>query len=219
MFVIKKEIVLNDLFLNINKMNLHDFCRINWYILKTKIDWNWDRYNDWHPSVTTILKLIEDPWFNFVMERYKDQVEQSAARWTIVHDAAENFFNWNLVLTDSTEDIIKLNPNVSKFHSLFVKEILWMETRYEKDWVSGRIDLEALVNIRWNEYIANIDYKNAKVKSEKYKVQCGWYEWLNWKPWVLAYVNWKLELVQVESFYKDIFVELKDYFFYLLNNK
>lgn len=200
-------------------MNLKEFINKNWYILKDRIDFVWDRYWDNTPSVTTILKLIEDPWFNFVMERYKDQVEESAAKWTIVHDAAENFYRWNFIFTDNEEDAIKLNPNVSKFHSLFVKEILWMETRYEKDWVSWRIDLEALVDIRWYEYIANIDYKNAKVKSEKYKVQCGWYEWLNWNPWVLAYVNWKLELVQVESFYKDIFVELKDYFFYLLNNK
>ena len=200
-------------------MNLNEFIENNWYYLKTSIDWEWDRYWNNIPSVTTILKLIWDPWFDFIMSKYWNQVEAAALKWTWVHDTAENFYRWNLVATDDIEEAITLNPNISKFHSLFVKEILWMETRYEKDWVSWKIDLEALVNIRWSEYIANIDYKNAKAKSEKYKVQCGWYEYLNWKPWILVYVNWKLEIVQVESFYKDIFVELKDYFLTLLNNE
>lgn len=199
-------------------MNLKEFCNINWYILKDKIDYNWDRYGNWIVSVTSILKLIIDPKFEIVMNMYWDKVIEAANKWTLTHWIAESYFNWDLINTDE-DTWIKLNPNISKFHSLFIKQIIRTESRYEKDWVSWTIDLEALVDIRWNIYEANNDYKNSKVKSEKYKLQLWWYEWLNWKPWVLVYLWWKLELVQVESFYKDIFIELKDLFFKLLNNE
>lgn len=190
-------------------MNLKEFCDKNNYILKDKIDFEIDRYWDWIPSVTTILKLIDDPWFNFILKKYWDKVQESADRWTKTHNDAEDFFSWIWS---------NLNKNISELHSLFIKEIIWMETKYIKDWISWTIDLEAIVNIKWNEYEANIDYKNAKIKSEKYKIQLWWYEFLNWRRWIIAYV-WKekLELVQVEDFYKDIFIELKEYFNKLLN--
>jgi len=192
-------------------MNLKEFVKINWYYLKNKINWNWDRYKDWTPSVTSILKLIWDSWFDFVLNKYKDKVEEAAAKWTLVHDTAESYFKWEV-------SDIKLNPNISKFHSLFVNRVINMEQRYETLWFSWKIDLEAEVNIRWKIYEANCDYKNAKKKSEKYKLQLWWYELLNWKPWILVYVWNKLEIIQVESFYKDIFEELRIYFFNLLNN-
>lgn len=198
-------------------MNLQEFCDKNWYILKDKINYDWDRYSNWTVSVTSILKLLHDPKFEFVMQKYEDKVLEACDRWTLVHNTAEAYFNWNLVPTDDIENCVKLNPNVSKFHSLFVKEITWTETRYEKEWVSWTIDLEAILDIRWKTYEANADYKNAKSKSEKYKLQMWWYKWLNWKPWVLVYVWKKLELIEVSDIYTEIFIELKDYFLTLKN--
>ena len=56
-------------------MNLKEWCDKNWYYLKDKIDYNWDRYSDGNVSITSILKLIVDSIFDFVMNKYKDKVE------------------------------------------------------------------------------------------------------------------------------------------------
>jgi len=208
-----------------NTLNLKEFCEKNWYYLKTSIDWDWNaRYGDWIPSVTTILKLIWDKWFEFVLDRYKDEVEIAANKWTLVHNNAESYFKGDLRndidFNDKDKAHLKLNPFISKFHSLFVKEIKNQETRYVKHWVSGTIDLEAIINYRWKIEDLNSDYKNAKMKSEKYKVQLGWYKTLNGKNWLIVYVwNNKLELVYVDPIYEKIFIELREYFFKLLKEK
>lgn len=47
---------------------------------------------------------------------------------------------------------------------------------------------------------------------------CLTYKRLNGNDWILVYGKWKLKVIEVEDFYKDLFIELKDYFIWLLNN-
>ena len=76
-------------------MNLQEFIKKNWYYLKTEIDWDWDRYKNWTPSVTTLLWLIWDDWFDYVKRHHADKLQEAANNWTIVHDEAEHFFKKN----------------------------------------------------------------------------------------------------------------------------
>ena len=163
------------------------------------------------------MKLISDPWFDYVLSMYPDKVADACVKWSLAHDIAERFYSgkqW--VLDDKTWDIIKVNDNIIKFHTLFVKSIIWLETRYVRDNISGTIDFTALIDYRWETSIMNCDYKSSNNKNEKYKLQLGGYMFLNGNTWILVYFWKNLELDAIWEEYMDIFIELKDYFFKLL---
>lgn len=187
-------------------MNLKQWCEDNWYYLKTEIDFAYRRHWDWVPTVTELLKLIWDPWFEFVMNRYEDKVKEAANIWTQVHSDAEQFFNAKSWVTT-------MNKNFMMFHSLYDVEVLKQEETIYKDWIRWSIDLIWHIRMQW---IYNIDYKNTAKHSLKYCLQLWWYEYLNWNPWVLVYGKWKLRVEFVPDYYLDLFIELKDYFFTLL---
>lgn len=192
-------------------MNLKEFCDKRWFYLKKKIDYKWDRYNNWVVSVTSILWLIWDSWFDYVKKFYPKELQAAADRWTFVHEQAELFFTKHSWVT-------KINKNILKFETLYVDNIISTEKRYTKWWISWTIDLIADVDYHKYKWIYNIDYKNSNLKSFKYKVQLWGYAYLTGNPWLIVYAKTKLEVVEVEDFYTDIFIELKDYFFTLLNN-
>lgn len=187
---------------------LQDFCNQHWYELKTEIDWDWDRYKNWIPSVTTILWVIHDPWFSYVLKNFKEKVQEAADRWTIVHSNAELYFK-----KDSW--IKEMNPMFTKLHTLLNIEILNTEERYTRDWISWTIDLIGKVNYGEHVWVYNIDYKNTDKHSPKYAVQLWGYEYLNGNKWIIAYWKTKLKVIFVEEYYKDIFIEAKDLFSYL----
>lgn len=190
-------------------MNLKEWCDKNWYYLKDTIDYEWDRYWDGNVSITSILKLIVDPTFEFVMNKYKDQVEEAANEWTRIHKQAEDFHTkWSWVN--------EINKNFMLFHTLYWIESIWQELTFYKEWVRWTVDA-VWSNIEWKLF--NIDYKNTNKHSEKYCLQLWWYKWLNGNDGMLVYGKWKLKVIEVPDYYLDLFVELKDLFFTLLNNK
>lgn len=192
-------------------MNLKTFCELNWFKLKEKIDYNWDRYWNWTVSVTSILKLIEDPKFDAILSMYPERVQARADKWTEEHSKAELFFKPKSWVTE-------MNPNFMKFHTLFWIEPLKHEERVEKDNVSWTIDLIWRITMWINKWTYNIDYKNSDKHSIKYELQLMWYKWLNWNDWVLVYWKWKLKVIYPNPELYDIWIQLKDYFFKLLND-
>lgn len=187
-------------------MNLIEFCKKHNYYLKDYIPKDWDRYWDWVPSVTTVLSLIWDDWFDYVKKFYADELQQAADKWTAVHEEAEHYFKKN-------SWVLKVNKNILKFHSLYVDNIISTEKRYQKWWVSWTVDLIAEIDYHKYEWIYNADYKNSNLKSYKYKIQLWGYKYLTGYPWLIIYAKTKLEVVEVEDFYTDLFCELKDLFF------
>jgi hypothetical protein len=188
-------------------MNLNEFCEKHNYKLATSLPDNWDRYNNWVPSVTTILSLLIDDSFNYVLKHNSSAVKSSITQWLKNHSDAELFFK-------PQSGITQCNLNVIKFHSYYNAEIIWTEVNYVKD-ISGTIDLVCSIN--WKKY--NVDYKHASYKSVKYFLQLMWYKYLNWYDWMLVYIKWKLQVIEVTNEYYDVFIELKDYFLKLLNER
>lgn len=187
-------------------MNLIEFCNKYWYTLKDKIPTNRDRYWTWIPSVTTILSLLEDWWLEYVLKHNKEAITNAINEWLKTHEEAELFFS-----PQSWVNIV--NPNIIKFHVLYDVKIIWTEVYYEKD-ICWRIDL--IADIKWQLF--NCDYKHAKYSSPKYFLQLMWYKYLNSYDWMLIYTKWKLKVINVDNYYYDIFIELKEYFFKLLKN-
>jgi hypothetical protein len=196
-----------------NILKLKDWCEQNWFYLKDKIDWDWDaRYENWIPSVTSILGLIWDAWFDYVKKFHTKALNDAASKWTFVHDEAEHYFKKN-------SWVVKVNKNILKFHSLYVDDIISTEKRYMRWWVSWTIDLIAKIDYHRFHWIFSTDYKNSNLKSLKYKVQLWWYKYLTGYPGLIVYAKTKLEVVEVEDIYEDLFIELKDLFFKLLKEK
>lgn len=189
-------------------MNLKQFCEQNWFYLKDRIDWEWDRYWDGIPSVTTILTLIVDPVFEYIKRNNSEQIDEAAKRWKRVHANAEKHsIEWNMDVDNS----------IVEFHTIFDITTIHVEKKYEKD-IQWTIDL--VWYVWWRQKgIHNIDYKSSvKNKNKKYKLQLTWYKYLNWYNWLLAYVEWKKlkhEFVDCDE-YMEAFLELKDLFFKLL---
>lgn len=206
-------------------MNLLEWCESNWYYLKDKIDFNYWRYLDWFVSVTEVLKLIWDPWFEYVMKYNEDKVKEAAVKWTEVHKQAEDFFtpkSW----------VIDVNQNFMKFHTLYDVKILKQEETYYKyvwevkwiHWIRWSVDCigEVMYDNPFTKpsyYITNIDYKNSEKHSPKYLLQLAWYKWLNWNNWILVYGKWKLKIVHYDWELDNIWIELVDLFFKLKNNE
>jgi hypothetical protein len=198
-------------------MDLKQWCDNNWYYLKDKIDFTYWRYWDWYVSVTEILKLIWDPWFEYVMKYNEDKVKEAAIKWTEVHKQAEDFFtpkSW----------VIDVNQNFMKFHTLYDVTILKQEETYYRDSVRWTIDCVGKVMYENpytipSYYITNIDYKNSAKHSPKYLLQLAWYKWLNWNVWILVYWKWKLKVIEYTSELDNIWIELVDLFFKLKNNE
>lgn len=191
-------------------MNLQQFCEQNNFYLRDSINWEWDRYNDWIASITTVLNLIIDPWFEYVKRNHADKIESAANRWKLIHANAEDHVkNGNMDVDNS----------VIEFFTIFDVEPIYTEKKYVKD-VQWTIDL--VWDIHWKDsWIHNIDYKSSvKNKNKKYRMQLAWYKYLNWYDWFLAYVDWKKlkhEFVDCDE-YMEAFLELKDLFFKLLRN-
>ena len=195
-------------------MNLKEWCETNRFYLKDKIDFEVDRYWDWNISITTILKLIWDPWFDFVMDNYWEQVKKAASKWTEVHKEAEDFFvKWSWVKT--------MNLNFTKFHTLYNVKVISNETTYMK--LYNDFIIRWSVDCTWecmydnpftspSYFIRNIDYKNSDKHSPKYLMQLAWYKWLNWNNWVLVYWKGKLKVVEYNWELDSIWEELVDYF-------
>lgn len=187
-------------------MDLKEFAESNGYEIKDSIDWEWDRYGDWLVSVTTILNLLRDPWFEFVKRNNPEALDRACARWKEIHSWAESFFNW---------DAPSIDKRILKWHVLYGVETLRQEMTYEKQWVRWTIDLEWLVN--WT--LRNVDYKSSNNQSMKYHLQLAGYYWLNGNPWSLVYLSKdSFEYVEVDvEKYLPVFLELKELFFTLKN--
>jgi len=188
--------------------NILKFCEDNWYTLLTSIPSDWDRYGNGIPSVTTILSLIYDKWFEYVKYNYKEELAEACVRWKKIHKDSEDFFDGNWT---------EIHKQIMKFHSLYDIEIIQQEENITKD-IQWTIDLVCHI---WHfiDTNMNIDYKSSKKKSKKYFLQCWWYEYLNWLRWWVLYL-WKKDFdFQIcPSWYKELFIELKDYFLMLLKN-
>ena len=181
-----------------NKMNLLDSLPL----------W-WDRYWDGIWSVTALLKLFQEPGFEYVKRNYADEVAIACQRWTDIHQGAEDFFDW----ISPT-----IHKQIMKFHVLYDFKIAAQEQRIFKD-ISWWIDvIGTSVLLSWG-VLVNIDYKTNIKQNVKYKIQMGGYHYLNWNPGYILYMNdKKFELVEVDmNIYLPLFLELKEYFFYLKN--
>ena len=189
-------------------MNLNDFCYKYNYKLKDKIDFEVDRYWDWMISVTTILQLLYDPKFDYVLRNNKEAVDIAAKKWTEEHYKAEKFFDANSWVTD-------MNPMFMKFISLYnVTPLKREETVYrEYKWIKFRWTIDCIGDIDYPLYkwIYNIDWKNSKTESSKYHLQLSGYKWFNWNEWILVYGKDKLKVVHTED-YSEVWQELVDYF-------
>lgn len=190
-------------------MNLKQWCESNWFILKDKIDFEVDRYWDWLISITTLLKIIRDPVFEIVLDKYWEQCKQAAKEWTKVHKEAEDFFQaWSWVTT--------MNPNLIKFHSLYNVKPIYHEKLFIVWKIRWSVDLVWEIDYWEYKWTYNIDYKNSKVHSPKYLMQLAWYKWLNWFNWILVYWKDKLKVVHYNWELDEIWQELVDYFLTLL---
>lgn len=192
-------------------MNLETFCNVYWYTLKSEIDYNWDRYNNWIPSVTSILKLLDDESFNNFATNFSWLLNSSAKEWTRVHKEAEDFFTkWSWIKN--------INKNFIKFHTLFNVRIIDKEKTIIKDWLypySWTIDLIwdiSYNNIKW---VYNIDYKNSCYHSTKYELQLMWYKYLNWNNWILVYGKWELKTILANDELEEVWIQLLEYFYKL----
>lgn len=183
-------------------MNLNKFCDDNWYKLMDEIPYNWNRYQDGIPSVTTILSLIIDPKFEWVKRNHTQAVINAANRGKETHADAESFYRW-LGKT--------LHPQILKFHVLHGVEVISTEQRYQKD-ISWTIDLVWVID----GITYNIDYKNTMHQSLKYKLQLWWYRYLNDNRWALLYLSDKKYILDtiITDMHLDLFLELKDLFFH-----
>jgi hypothetical protein len=218
--------------------NLKEFCKENWFTLKDRIDYKWDRYDNLIVSVTSILKIIVDPWFEFVVRNYWDKLQEACDNGTRIHSMWEEFYTPNYLkqcdsdpsqinlqwsLEEISEDeYLKSNKDISmivKFHCLYNTENIALEKRYEREWVSWCIDLICKLNYKWRRLIKNVDWKTSKKHSPKYLVQLWWYKWLNWNDWLIVYIKDKLVIKEVDPKYEKIFIEAKDLFFELLNKR
>jgi hypothetical protein len=192
-------------------MNLQQWCESNWYYLKDRIDFKYGRHWDGLPTVTEILQLIWDPWFQYVMNNYEDKVKEAADKWTAVHKQAEQFFiakSW----------VTEMNLNFTKFHTLYNITILKQEKTYYRDCIRWTVDLVwECTSYDWmyENQILNIDYKNSNKHSPKYLLQMAWYKYLNWNNWILVYGKWKLKVFHYNWELDDIWIELVNLFFKL----
>lgn len=193
-------------------MNLKQWCDSHWFKLKESIDFDIDRYWDGNISITTVLKIIEDPIFDYVMTNHKEAVEKAAEQWTHEHYKADKFFDkWSWV-TD-------MNLNFTKFLTLYDVKIIHREKIFYKEykWFKFRwsVDLLWEVNYPFTSH-KNIDYKNSTKHSPKYLMQLEWYHWLNSFLWLLVYGKWKLKVIEYNWELESIWLELLDYFISLL---
>jgi len=188
--------------------NIKQWAIDNKYELLDYIPGNWDRYWDGVPSVTTILSLLRDPWFEYVKKLYPDQLKVACDRGTRIHWEAEDFF-------DAWEPVI--HSQIMKFHILHDVVIIGKENNYRRYWIQWTIDLECYYNgVHW---LINVDYKSSAKKSKKYFLQMWGYKYLNGVDWGILYLSpKKFELVICPDEYEELFIELKNYFFTLLRS-
>lgn len=192
-------------------MNLNEFCKKNWYILKDSLDWiNLNRYWDWCVSVTTVLQLLYDPKFDYVLKNNKEAVDKACELWTIEHNNVDKFF-------DAKSTIKEMNPNFMKFISLYnVTPLKREETLYkEYNWIKFRWTIDMIAHCEYYPYFIwtyNIDWKNSKTHSDKYLLQLAWYKWFNRNDWILVYWKDKLIVKEYSSEYDEVWIELINYF-------
>ena len=195
-------------------MNLNTFCSKYNYKLKDSLDWiDLNRYWDWMISVTTVLQLLYDPKFDYVLRNNKEAVDIASKKWTEEHYKAEKFFDANSWVTE-------MNPNFLKFVSLYnVTPLKREETVYrEYKGVKFRWTIDCIGDIDYPLYkwIYNIDWKNSKTESAKYHLQLSGYHWMNWNEWILVYGKDKLKVVHTHD-YSEVWQELVDYFITFFN--
>lgn len=191
------------------------FANENKLILIDELPLDWDRYKNWIPSVTWILRLFKEPWFEYVKRHYPKEVAKACERWTNIHQWAEDYFNGK---TD------KMSKQIMKFHVLYDFDIIAQEDRIEKD-ISGTIDVVGWSPLILAGEIINVDYKTNTLRNIKYVLQICWYKYLNWYNGAICYMSnannsnkIHIEVVDADK-YMPVFLELKDYFFYLLARK
>lgn len=198
-------------------MNLNTFCSKYNYKLKDSLDWiDLNRYGDWMISVTTVLQLIYDPKFDYVLRNNKEAIDKACKEWTHEHYRVEKFY-------DKDSWVIDMNPNFMKFISLYnVTPIKREETVYrEYNWIKFRWTIDMIWHCEYYPYLQwtyNIDWKNSKTQSMKYLVQLAWYKWLNWYDWILVYGKDKLIVKEYSWEYDQVWIELVDYFITLYKN-
>lgn len=182
-----------------NNMNLLD-----------SIPGDWNRYWDGIWSVTALLKLFQEPGFEYVKRNYANEVAIACQRWTDIHQWAEDFFS------GVSSDVHK---QIMKFHVLYDFKIVQQEQRIFKD-ISGGIDIIGTSPLLSWWSLVNIDYKTNIKKNIKYNLQMAGYHYLNGNPGYILYMSdKKFDLVVVDmDIYLPLFLELKQYFFYLLKN-
>lgn len=191
-------------------MNLKEFCEKNWYILSDTLPKNLYRYWDDKISITTIISILKDPSLEYVIKYHQDKIDEACVEWIRIHKQAEEFFRkWSWVS--------EININFMSWLILKGLDIVKTESSYYKEWIRWTIDA-VWYSIKDKKFY-NIDYKNTNKHSEKYCLQLWGYKWLNWFDWVLLYWKWKLNIIEAWEEYEKIFIELKDYFFNLINKK
>lgn len=189
--------------------NLKHWAKQNWYILKDKIDWDWDRYKDGVPSVTTILWLLQEPSFEYVKRTYPTEVQEACDRGTKIHWDAEAFF-------DGDSELI--HKQIMKFHVLYNVKIIGTEVNVRTDLFQWNIDLVCRLSTIYESKICNVDYKSSMNESKKYFLQLMGYKEGNGNDWAILYLNdKKFKLIFVPPEYMELWIELRDYFFTLLN--
>lgn len=193
---------------------LREFCWVN--KLKLWDELNYWRYWDWLISVTEMLSILVDPWFEFIKKNHSDKLKKACDKWTMIHEAIELDAKLDMRWAKNKEqqmvhDYMKTYKSWKIIHMIDIEH---KEKTYVKDWIRWTIDA---ISDWWHI----IDYKTSRRKNNKYMLQIAAYCWLSWlESWSILYMNeeW-FDYIEVENieYYIDIFKELIDYSKTILN--
>lgn len=196
-----------------NFRELINFCEKNRFDLwETLIH---GRYGDWSISVTELLSIIVDPWFEFVKANHPQKLKEACDRGTEIHSMLENSDTVEIISTPSKKEsaYYKYYKRFLEWKILSWVEILEKEKTFIKDWIRWTID--AITDL-WV-----VDYKSSRRKNIKYFLQVAGYCWLSDNDkWYILYMNEKwFDFDEVEDleYYKKIFLELLEYSKTILN--
>jgi len=179
---------------------LKEFCERYGYELSDQLKY-W-RYWDDMITVTELLSLIIDPWFEFVKTNLPDKLKKACDRWTRVH---KMFETW-IVPDDNI--LHAYNKQYKQWLLLHDISISDKEKTYYKD------------NIRWTidavlEDGTIVDYKSSMFSNIKYNIQIWWYAYISGlSKWSILYINNKeYDYVDIEDieYYKNLFKWLIEY--------
>lgn len=177
---------------------LKAFAQENWLQLAWSFE-HW-RYNDWMISITELLSIFVDPWFEYIKIHHADKLKAACERWTRIH---ENIEKW----TDKKDPFYRRYREWKLINGV---TILHKEKKYTRDNIRGTIDAV----IESEEVVWPLDYKSSLRRNEKYCLQVAGYCWLTgYKQWWILYLSedkYIYEVIDIEK-YLPIFEELVEY--------